>query len=128
MENPLIQFSVHIEGYLTTGRYNKIQEYMQLLPHPLFSYLMAGLLESIREDIESCIEESYHALSVEDFCRTVNWKGSLEEALHYIQETHENWVVRDGVILFPRKVASEKKERMETLGDLIKQINDIEMI
>ncbi|KAK8816142.1 hypothetical protein WA556_001087 [Blastocystis sp. ATCC 50177/Nand II] len=74
MENPLIQFSVHIEGYLTTGRYNKIQEYMQLLPHPLFSYLMAGLVESIRDDIESCIEESYRELSVEDFCRTVNWK------------------------------------------------------
>lgn len=128
MENPLIQFSVHIEGYLTTGRYNKIQEYMQLLPHPLFSYLMAGLVESIRDDIESCIEESYRELSVEDFCRAVNWKRSLEEVLCHIEEAHGNWVVRDGVIVFPRRVASEKKERMETLGDLIKQINDIETI
>lgn len=58
----------------------------------------------------------------------MNWKGSLEEVLCHIEETHGNWVVRDGVIVFPRRVTSEKKERMETLGDLIKQINDIETI
>ena len=58
----------------------------------------------------------------------VNWQGSVEEALHHIAENHGNWVVKEGVILFPRKVMSEKKERMETLGDLIKQINDIETI
>jgi len=113
MNNPLIQFSVNIEGYLTTGRYNKIQENMQHIPHPLFSYLMSGLLDSIREDIESCIEESYHKLSVEDFCRTVNWNGSLDEIMQYINAVHSNWVVCDGIIYFPRKMESEKKEKMD---------------
>ena len=128
MENPLIQFSVQIEGYLTTGRYNRIQECVRQLPHPLFSYLMTGLLESIREDIENCVEESYSQLSVQEFGKLVGWTGSEDEMLQSIRERHGAWVVRDGVIVFPRREVSEEKEKMATLGDLIRQMNDIEMI
>ena len=49
--NPLIQFSVNIEGYLTTGRYNRIQECMENLPNEHFVHLMDYLVNSIREDI-----------------------------------------------------------------------------
>ena len=128
MENPLIQFSVQIEGYLTTGRYNRIQECVRQLPHPLFSYLMTGLLESIREDIENCVEESYSQLNVQEFGKLVGWTGSEDDMLQSIRERHSAWVVRDGVIVFPRREASEEKEKMATLGDLIRQMNDIEMI
>lgn len=127
MENPLIQFSVQIEGYLTTGRYNRIQECVRQLPHPLFSYLMTGLLESIREDIENCVE-SYSQLSVHEFGKLVGWTGSEDSMLQSIRERHSAWVVRDGVIVFPRREVSEEKEKMATLGDLIRQMNDIEMI
>ena len=128
MENPLIQFSVQIEGYLTTGRYNRIQECVRQLPHPLFSYLMTGLLESIREDIENCVEESYSQLSVQEFGKLVGWTGSENDMLQSIRERHGTWMVRDGVIVFPRREVSEEKEKMATLGDLIRQMNDIEMI
>lgn len=84
----MIQFSVLIEGYLTTGRYNRIQECMQNLPNPIFSHLMDYLLESIREDIESCIEVSYKQLSLQEYCQTVNWKGTVEEAAIYISQNH----------------------------------------
>ena len=88
LTNPMIQFSVHIEGYLTTGRYNRIQECMQNLPNPIFSHLMDYLLESILEDIESCIEVSYKQLSLQEYCQTVNWKGTVEEAAAYIAQNH----------------------------------------
>ena len=32
------------------------------------------------------------------------------------------------MIVFPRREVSEEKEKMATLGDLIRQMNDIEMI
>lgn len=84
----MIQFSVNIEGYLTTGRYNRIQECLQTLPHPIFANLMDYLLDSIREDIENCIEVSYKKLHIQEFCNMINWKGSVEEAAQYISQQH----------------------------------------
>lgn len=84
----MIQFSVNIEGYLTTGRYNRIQECVQNLPHPIFSHLMDYLVESIREDIENCIEVSYKQLHIQEYCRLVNWKSSIDEAASFISQNH----------------------------------------
>jgi hypothetical protein len=88
MESPLIQFSVNIEGYLTTGRYNKIQECMGNLPDPIFSHLMKYLLDSIRSDIENCIEVSYHWISLTDFCKISGMNGSMDEIKEYIRKVH----------------------------------------
>ena len=86
--NPLIQVSVNIEGYLTTGRYNRIQECMENLPNEHFVHLMDYLVNSIREDIENCIEVSYKQMSCQDYCKCINWQGTVEEAMNYIIQNH----------------------------------------
>lgn len=129
MLSPLIQFSIDVEGYLTTGRYSKLQECMQHLPDEMFSHLMRYLLESIQEDIESCIEVSFREMSLDQFLTMINWKGSLDDLLKHIQETHGNrWEVRDGMIFFPVKRVEDAMEAKKTLGDLIVQLNDFEKI
>ena len=129
MLSPLIQFSIDVEGYLTTGRYSKLQECMQHLPDEMFSHLMRYLLESIQEDIESCIEVSFREMSLDQFLTMINWKGSSDDLLKHIQETHGNrWEVRDGMIFFPVKRVEDAMEAKKTLGDLIVQLNDFEKI
>ena len=61
---------------------------MQNLPHPIFSHLLDYLVDSIREDIESCIEVSYKQLGIQEFCQMINWKGTVEEAARFITEQH----------------------------------------
>lgn len=129
MLSPLIQFSIDVEGYLTTGRYSKLQECMQHLPDEMFSHLMRYLLESIQEDIESCIEVSFREMSIDQFSTMINWKGSADELIEHVQKTHgDRWEVRDGMIFFPVKKVEDAMEAKKTLGDLIVQLNDFEKI
>ena len=61
---------------------------MQNLPHPIFSHLINYLVDSIREDIENCIEISYKQLAIQEYCQMINWKGTVEEAALFIAEHH----------------------------------------
>ena len=129
LQSPLIQFSVNIEGYLTTGRYNKIHECMNKLPNPIFSHLMVYLLHSIRADIENCVEVSYRQLDLGEFARIINWADSPDDLIQYIHSQHPNWVIdQNHVLSFPHKVFESQEITKQTLGDLIKQVNDIQTI
>lgn len=149
LQSPLIQFSVNIEGYLTTGRYNKIHECMNKLPNPIFSHLMVYLLHSIRQfllegvnrrsDIENCVEVSYRQLDLGEFARIINWADSPEDLIQYIRSQHvsfgccielqPNWVIdQNHVLSFPHVVMESQEITKQTLGDLIKQVNDIQTI
>ncbi|KAK8789423.1 hypothetical protein WA588_001308, partial [Blastocystis sp. NMH] len=128
LQSPLIQFSVNIEGYLTTGRYNMIQECMHHLPNPIFSHLMTSLLQSIRTDIESCIEVSYREISVNEFVKTIGWTDSLPTLFELIRSQHPSWVIEEDKIVFPRKMMETQEFTKNTLGDLIRQVSDIQTI
>lgn len=130
MSNPFVQFSIATEGYLTTGRYSKLQESMQHLPDPIFSDLMKYLLESVQKDMESCIEVSFNEMSLAQYCAMINWKGSADGAIQHIHQLHgERWKVgEDGMIHFPVKQTENTMEAKKTLGDLIFQLNDFERI
>ena len=149
LQSPLIQFSVNIEGYLTTGRYNKIHECMNKLPNPIFSHLMVYLLHSIRylrmdriryrADIENCVEVSYRQMDLSEFARIINWADSPDDLIQYIHSQHvflvctihsqPNWIIdQNNILSFPHKVLESQEITKQTLGDLIKQVNDIQTI
>jgi 26S proteasome regulatory subunit N12 len=94
-----IQFAIHLEQYLMEGSYNKVLEARTKVPNVFFSFFIAQLLQTVRENIADCAEVAYPCLELIDAQKMLLF-DTLGEFNAYIQAKKTEWIVKDGAIWF----------------------------
>ncbi|CAL8147544.1 unnamed protein product [Orchesella dallaii] len=76
LENVYIKHAVSLEQYLMEGRYNKIFLAKRLVPAEAYNFFIDILLDTIRDEIATCVEKSYSRLNIEDAAKVLNMNGA----------------------------------------------------
>jgi len=84
-DNVYISTPVKLEQYLMEGTYNKIFLSKANVPSPYYTYFIEILLDTVRDEIASCIERAYDKLNVSDAARLLffDGKSAAQDALKY---------------------------------------------
>ena len=65
-ENVFISHSIKLEQYIMEGSYNKVFKSKSQVPAETYNTFMDKLLDTVREQIATCIEYSYDFLSLDE--------------------------------------------------------------
>lgn len=100
--NAFIKHSLALEQYFMEGRYNKIFQAKGNVPAESYNFFMDILLETVRDEIASCLEKAYEKVSVSEaakrlnmpikadvrtFGKKRNWTLTSDEVYHFASET-----------------------------------------
>lgn len=95
--NPYIKHSIELEQFLTEGAYNKIVSAKSDLPDPAYGYFMTKLMETVRDEIASCIEKAYAHLSLDAAHKLLSMESPAALQQYVAQR---EWMVQGSDIKF----------------------------
>ncbi|GAB0100563.1 26S proteasome non-ATPase regulatory subunit 8 [Sergentomyia squamirostris] len=72
--NKFIRTSVVLEQYFMEGCYNKIFQTKGNVPAESYNFFMDILLETVRDEIGSCLEQAYEKISLNEASKKLNLK------------------------------------------------------
>jgi len=87
-ENPYVSTPMQLEQYLMEGTYNKIFLSKSNVPSPYYTYFIEILLDTVRDEIASCVTKAYDRLDVNEAARILffDGKSASEDALKYAKK------------------------------------------
>jgi 26S proteasome regulatory subunit N12 len=126
LENVYIKHAVSMEQYLMEGRYNKIFLAKRLVPAEAYNFFIDILLDTIRDEIATCVEKSYSRLSAEDAAKVLNVNGTQLSAY----ATKRGWSIgKDKHYSFSTDEKQEERiPSYELAKDAIEYAKELEMI
>lgn len=95
--SPFVRQPLEVEQWLMEGSYKKVLGASRSLAAPEFAHFMSLLVETVRDEIASCIEKAYPSISVADAAAML--MVSQEQLAPYSQG--RAWVVEGGRFVFP---------------------------
>ncbi|EPZ34553.1 hypothetical protein ROZALSC1DRAFT_26785 [Rozella allomycis CSF55] len=100
-DNPFVRHPVQLEQYLMEGAYNKVWYARGDVPGVEYNFFMDILMETVRAEIATSIENAYDYLPLQNAANLLYFKEA--NALNaFIKQ--RNWNVKDNIIYF--KVAN----------------------
>ncbi|TRY74962.1 hypothetical protein TCAL_04966 [Tigriopus californicus] len=102
--NPYIRNPVRLEQFIMEGNYNKVIMMKDNVPAESYSFFINKLMDTIRDEIASCMEKAYEQISSKDCTQMLQLDSKAGST--YIKERGWN-VGKDGIIRFLD--ANEKK-------------------
>ncbi|XP_076242485.1 regulatory particle non-ATPase 12 [Calliopsis andreniformis] len=103
--NVYIRHPLSLEQYLMEGSYNKIFLAKDNVPDASYNFFTDILLNTVRDEIGTCMESAYDKISIQDAARMLNLT-SEEDMKAFAAK--KNWTLaKDGYFYF--STASEKK-------------------
>jgi 26S proteasome regulatory subunit N12 len=126
LENIYIKHAVSLEQYLMEGRYNKIFLAKRLVPAEPYNFFIDILLDTLRDEISTCIEKSYAKLGSDAAAKALNLSAAQLRAY----ATRRGWTCsKDGVYSFHVDVKHDNKiPSLELAKDAIDYAKELEMI
>jgi len=125
LENIYIKHAVSLEQYLMEGRYNKIFLAKRLVPAEAYNFFIDILLDTLRDEISTCIEKSYSKLHSDAAAKALNLNANQLRAF----ATRRGWTATSGVYNFHKNVKQENKiPSLELARDAIDYAKELEMI
>ncbi|KAI6656956.1 26S proteasome non-ATPase regulatory subunit 8-like [Oopsacas minuta] len=118
---------IHLEQFLMEGSYNKVFLSRDNVPAPYYRLFVDILLETVREEIVSCILHSYSTLSLSEARKMLY--VSDDEDMREFGEKH-GWVLEGNYFSF---ISKEEKQgqsvpAMEILSKCFEYARDLEAI
>lgn len=114
-ENQYISYSIELEHYLTDGNYNKIMEIRNKVPLSEYSFFIDKLVDTCREKVAKCIEQSYEKISLDKLQNMMKFTDT-DDLIRFINNMSsvdfEDIKVSDTDIL-------EKRIRWDLIGDTV---------
>jgi len=102
--NVYIRHPVSMEQYIMEGSYNKILHAKGNVPAESFKYFIDILLNTVRDEIASCLEKSYPEIGCAEAARMLSLPpADLEK---YSKE--RNWTIRSGKLFW--QVETDKED------------------
>eukprot|EP00095_Tigriopus_kingsejongensis_P005493 maker-scaffold619_size123246-snap-gene-0.32 protein:Tk05493 transcript:maker-scaffold619_size123246-snap-gene-0.32-mRNA-1 annotation:"26s proteasome non-atpase regulatory subunit 8" len=102
--NPYIRNPVRLEQFIMEGNYNKVIMMKDNVPAESYSFFIDKLLDTIREEIASCMEKAYEQISSRDCARMLQLEPKAANQLI----AQRGWNLgADGIIRFQE--AHDKK-------------------
>ena len=125
-QNIFIKHPITIEQYLMEGRYNKIFEARANVPDASYTFFMEMLVNTIRDDIASCMEKSYKQMSVSAATKMMFFE-SEDDMKSYAAD--RGWDLDDGSFHFPiNEQKDEEVPATEIAKNLLVYARELEMI
>jgi len=102
--NVYIRHPVSMEQYIMEGSYNKILHAKGNVPAESFKYFIDILLNTVRDEIASCLEKSYPEMSCADASRMLSLPpGDLDT-----YSKQRNWCIKSGKLYW--QVDTDKED------------------
>lgn len=108
-----VQHPVNLEQSLMEGAYNQVFESRSVVPAESFYFFMDILLDTVREEIASCIQSSFDSLAVADAVKLLRLEAE-QERLNDIA-ANLGWVVDGGRVLFPSRTETTTSIRSDKI-------------
>jgi 26S proteasome regulatory subunit N12 len=102
--NVYIRHPVSLEQYIMEGSYNKILHAKGNVPAESFKYFIDILLNTVRDEIASCLEKSYPEIGCADAARMLSLPAS--DLDQYSKD--RNWTIRSGRLYW--QVETDKED------------------
>jgi len=102
--NVYIRHPVSLEQYIMEGSYNKILHAKGNVPAESFKYFIDILLNTVRDEIASCLEKSYPEIGCADAARMLSLPANQME--QYCKE--RNWTINNGRLYW--QVETDKED------------------
>jgi len=126
LENNFIKHAVKLEQYLMEGRYNKIFVAKSLVTGDAFNFFIDILLDTIRDEISTCVEKSYNRLHTKAASQVLNISGPNLQT--YAKK--RGWKsANDGYFYYNmEKKQDDRIPSMDLAKDSIEYAKELEMI
>jgi len=94
-DNVYVSTPVQLEQYLMEGTYNKIFLSKSNVPSPHYTYFIETLLDTVRDEIASCIAKAYDRLNVSEAARLLffDGKSASQDVSNYAIK--KGWILAD---------------------------------
>jgi len=108
------------------GRYNKIFMAKRLVPAEAFNFFIDILLDTIRDEISTCVEKSYNRLHKDAAAKVLNISGQNLQTY----AVKRGWTIsKDGYFCFnTEKKQDDRIPSFELAKDAIEYAKELEMI
>jgi len=126
LENVYIKHAVSMEQYLMEGRYNKIFLAKRLVPAEPYNFFIDILLDTIRDEIATCVEKSYSRMHADYAAKVLNITGAQLNTY----ANKRGWIIgKDKVYSFSTEEKQEDRiPSYELAKDAIEYAKELEMI
>jgi len=118
-KNPYISTPVKLEECLMEGAYNKVVLTEKTIPSPFYAVFIKILMDTVRNEIASCIEKSYERLLVKDACYMLLFEQKQNDVLVFAKQ--RGWKTEKSEFVFentinkrPQAVNSSAKSTLDT--------------
>jgi len=120
-----IKHPIQIEQYLMEGNYNKLFLAQSNIPSESYGYFIEILLQTIRDEIASCLEKAYATMDIDEACRLLHLKN-VKELQNYSKQ--RSWVIDARQIRFPREEVIDTIPSKPVTTMMLGYACDLEMI
>lgn len=104
-ENIYIKCPVALEQYLMEGNYNKVFLSKGNVPAQNYQFFINMLLDTLRDEVATCIEKSYEQISQKEACRMLFFDKEKELVNFAFKR---NWAVENNRYVFKQHVQSKQ--------------------
>ncbi|XP_023319554.1 26S proteasome non-ATPase regulatory subunit 8 [Eurytemora carolleeae] len=103
-QNIYIRHPVSLEQYIMEGSYNKVLLAKGNVPAESFNYFIDILLNTVRNEIASCMEKAYNDMSCSDAARML----SIEQGELESYGAERGWIVSKGRLAWKKEGGGEE--------------------
>lgn len=108
--NPYVRTPVSLEQHIMEGNYKKVLIVKDNVPSPYYTFFIDKMLDTIRDEMGSCIEKAYERISLSGLTQMLNLTPSSMK--NYIKEKEWN-LNNDNYVYFKTTTDIKKSEVVE---------------
>lgn len=126
--NRYIRFSIELEQSLMEGRYGRLNSAKDKVPEPVYEKFVDKLIDSVKDEIAECLENSYTKLPLSEAKRLLMFRDMEDDDFQSFVKKHE-WKVDNDVISFvSQEEESESVDSVNLIERSLKYAHELERI
>jgi len=106
LSNYYIKHPIELEQHVMEGSYNKVMKAREDVPSQTYSFFMELLMDTVRDEVASCIEESFQTVKRDDARVLLGLNEGSESVFEEFVEGR-GWKLEDGLYRFARDVQDD---------------------
>eukprot|EP01091_Cochliopodium_minus_P006826 TRINITY_DN16800_c0_g1_i1.p1 TRINITY_DN16800_c0_g1~~TRINITY_DN16800_c0_g1_i1.p1 ORF type:complete len:253 (-),score=71.15 TRINITY_DN16800_c0_g1_i1:41-706(-) len=118
-ENIYISHPIKLEQYIMEGSYNKVFKSKSQVPADSYHIFMDKLLDTVREQIATCIEYAYEILTFEEAEKILITDSNQLKSI--IEK--RKWIVKEGKLIFKNEEPSANRKFIPSSQYIFTTIN-----
>lgn len=131
LQNQFTKFVVDLERDISEGRYSRVWNACNNAPNALYHPFLKNLISTTRDDLFSCIKESYKSLTIGEAMKLLLFSPSEEQAFkEFLDHRSGEWNEQSGTIYFQSQNKESSIEINSTLliNESLRYAHEIERI